>query len=579
MINFGALKVFLRRSRATSFIYKKLFRQYHLIKRRFPRSYSSWIKQSESIAEYVSQEINNPILVIIDADGKSEKELSSLVQSIMVQDYPFWTVSIYYSADQNSKSFIKKISLKDERVALYHKDRYELAHEIMGVNGDDNCWLMMLTGNFLLSPHCLSEFNLSVNSLPNGCALVYSDHDELSRLQKREKPHFKPDWNPDLFYNQDYIENCCIYSAAAIIQLGNLKLSFTRDFFYDLTLRISKIDNNSFIHHVSKVLFHKRKKLAKLNPELAECSLRQALKNELIKVKSDDKHSLVINWPIPKNEPLVSLIIPTRNGYDFLKQAINSIVEKTTYKKYEIIIIDNQSDCQSTLDYLAFLDEQFTTINIVKYDLPFNYSAINNFAVRHANGEIIGFVNNDIEVISPYWLTEMVSHSVRVDIGCVGAKLYYENNTVQHAGVIIGMWGCAGHSHKHYKRASLGYCERLIHVQNYSAVTAACLLIKKQVFEQVGGFNEKDLPVQFNDVDLCLKVKNLNLNNLWTPYAELYHHESVSRGIDTKPEQIERANREVEYMHNTWDTTNYSDPAYNINLNYAYEDFSITRRK
>ena len=214
----------------------------------------------------------------------------------------------------------------------------------------------------------------------------------------------------------------------------------------------------------------------------------------------------------------------------------------------------------------------------VPYDLPFNYSAINNYAVDHENGEILGLSNNDVEVISNNWLTEMVSHALRANIGCVGAKLYYANNTLQHAGVIVGMHGCAGHSHKFYKRASLGYFERLIHVQNYSAVTAACLLIRKEVFKQVAGFDEQNLTIAFNDIDLCLKVKNLNLHNLWTPHAELYHHESISRGVDTKPEQIERANKEIEYMHNAWNTQNFNDPAYNINLSVACEDFSITRR-
>jgi GT2 family glycosyltransferase len=437
---------------------------------------------------------------------------------------------------------------------------------------------MILSGNFLLSPHCLTEFNLRINHGPNNSALIYSDHDELSHIQKRKNPNFKPDWNPDLFYSQDYIENCCIYSARVIAELGLSQTAFSRDFFYNLTLRIAKVDDDSVIQHIPKVLFHKIKPLAKLDASLAQLTLQNALQNELITVLNNEKHGLLVSWPIPKKEPLVSLIIPTRNGHDILKQAINSIVEKTSYQNYEIIIVDNQSDCQKTLDYLSYLTKRHKTVRVVPYDLPFNYSAINNFAVDHANGEILGFINNDVEVISKNWLTEMVSHALRANIGCVGAKLYYANNTLQHAGVIVGMHGCAGHSHKFYKRASLGYFERLIHVQNYSAVTAACLLIRKEVFKQVAGFDEQNLTIAFNDIDLCLKVKNLNLHNLWTPHAELYHHESISRGVDTKPEQIERANKEIEYMHNAWNTQNFNDPAYNINLSVACEDFSITRR-
>jgi GT2 family glycosyltransferase len=574
MINWKPLKAILRRNSATSFAYKKLVRIYYLTRRRFPRSYKNWIALSENLTQYVIQKTHRPILILLDAGGKNESELITLIQSIKDQDYPFWQLSIYYSQDSNRQSSLKNILLEDSRIALYRKDHYELGHEVFDDELETKPWLMMLTGDFLLSPYCLTELILSTNSE----SLMYSDHDELSWTKQRKNPNFKPDWNPDLFYSQDYIENCCIYNADLIAKLGFSKLNFSRDFFYHLTLEIARINKHSTIKHVPKVLFHKVKALPKLNAELAERALKQTLENKKIIVKNNPHDGLLIHWPIPKTQPLVSLIIPTRNGYDILKQAVDSIVEKTTYQNYEIIIIDNQTDCQRTLDYLSSLNEQYTTIRILLYDFPFNYSAMNNFAVQHANGQILGFINNDIQVISPNWLTEMVSHVLRTEIGCVGAKLYYPNDTIQHAGVIVGMWGCAGHSHKHAKGRSSGYYDRLTHVQNYSAVTAACLLIRKQVFEQVDGFEEQNLTIQFNDVDLCLKVKSLNLYNLWTPHAELYHHESVSRGLEIKPEQIARSNREVKYMHNTWNTRNYNDPAYNINLSFTCEDFSITRR-
>jgi GT2 family glycosyltransferase len=573
MINWKPLKAFLRRNRATSFAYKKLVRLYYQTMRRFPRNYSNWIELSENLTKNTTQDFHSPILILLDADTKNESELTTLIKSVNNQDYPFWRLAIYYSQNNKKLPVIKSL-LKNDQSALYQKELHELGHEIVDVNKEGKAWVMMLTGDFLLSCHCLTEFMLSATN----ASLTYSDHDELSRKNQRKKPNFKPDWNPDLFYSQDYIENCCIYKAGLIAELGFSKLSFSRDFLYNLTLKISKNDKHFSINHVPKVLFHKIKTLPKLNAGLAKQALRQTFGNELLEVKSNPQGGLLINWPIPDTQVLVSLIIPTRNGYDILKQAVDSIVEKTTYKNYEIIIVDNQSDCQKTLDYLALLEQQFTTIRVLPYDLPFNYSAINNFAVQHANGDILGFINNDIEVISPNWLTEMVSHALRPEIGCVGAKLYYPNNTVQHGGVIVGMWGCAGHSHKYYKRRFRGYCDRLIQVQNYSAVTAACLLIRRHLFEQVSGFNEQNLSIQFNDVDLCLKVKSLNLYNLWTPHAELYHHESISRGLDIKPEQIDRSNKEVAYMHNTWNTQNFNDPAYNINLSLSCEDFSLTRQ-
>ncbi|WP_208123096.1 glycosyltransferase [Spirabiliibacterium mucosae] len=215
---------------------------------------------------------------------------------------------------------------------------------------------------------------------------------------------------------------------------------------------------------------------------------------------------------------------------------------------------------------------------MLKYPHPFNYSAINNFAIKKAKGKIIGLINNDIEVINGDWLSEMVSHAIREDIGCVGAMLYYPNNLVQHAGVILGIGGVAGHSHKFSTKEDCGYFSRLRLVQNYSAVTAACLVMRKSVFNEVGGLNEIDLTVAFNDVDLCLKVMKCGYRNLWTPYAELYHHESISRGQENTPEKLLRFQKEVNYMKFTWGTNSKIDQFYNMNLSFLREDFSIPIR-
>jgi len=212
---------------------------------------------------------------------------------------------------------------------------------------------------------------------------------------------------------------------------------------------------------------------------------------------------------------------------------------------------------------------------VLRYDKPFNYSAINNFAVEHSNAPLIGLINNDIEVISPDWLAEMVSWAVQPDVGCVGAKLYYGNGTLQHAGVILGLGGVAGHSHKHFPGNHVGYFYRLKILQNLSAVTAACLIVRREIFKEVGGLNEKDLPVSFNDVDFCLKVRDAGYLNVWTPYAELYHLESVSRGSDTLPQHVERAEREIAYMKSTWKTDEKEDPYYSANLTKDFENFGF----
>jgi len=271
----------------------------------------------------------------------------------------------------------------------------------------------------------------------------------------------------------------------------------------------------------------------------------------------------------------VSLIVPTRNALKLVRQAVTSLLEKTDYPNFEIVVVDNGSDDPQTLAYFAEISRSADTrVRVLPYHAPFNYSAINNFAVRESRGEIIGLLNNDVEAINPEWLNEMVSQATRPGIGAVGAMLYYPLNTVQHAGVILGLGGVAGHPFKEFPRGDQGQKNRLRLVQNYSAVTAACLLIRKDRFLEVGGFNEKDLPVAFNDVDLCCKLVSAGYRNLWTPYAEFYHHESATRGVEDTPEKKARFQSEVDYMMNTWGSLLMADPAYNPNLTLVGEDFS-----
>ena len=250
------------------------------------------------------------------------------------------------------------------------------------------------------------------------------------------------------------------------------------------------------------------------------------------------------------------------------------ILEKTTYAPYEIIIVDNGSVENETLAYFEQL-KAHKNVRILRYDKPFNYSAINNFAVSKAKGSIIGLINNDIEVISPDWLTEMVSWAAQEDVGCVGAKLYYANNTIQHAGVILGIGGVANHAHLGLPRHSPGYFGRAVVLSNYSAVTGACLVVRKSVFKQVGGLDAKNLAVAFNDVDFSLKVRNAGYLNVSTPYAELYHLESASRGADEDGKKRERFVREVNYMMRKWRDELINDPYYSPSLTRTRGDFSL----
>jgi GT2 family glycosyltransferase len=326
-------------------------------------------------------------------------------------------------------------------------------------------------------------------------------------------------------------------------------------------LKVVADDSLCIIKHVPFVLYSEKRVDLGGNPEtFTDTSVKR------------------ISWPLPKNLPLVSIIIPTRNCKELVKQCIESLYKLTDYNNFEVLLVNNDSDDLESIHYFKQLADD-EKVKLLNYNAAFNYSAINNFAVKHAKGDVLLFMNNDIELLHKDWLEEMVIQVMREDIGCVGAKLYYPNMTIQHAGVILGLWGCAGHSHKHAKHKDIGYMNRLNVVQNYSAVTAACMAVRKQVFNEVDGFNEESLTVAFNDVDLCLKIQAKGYRNLWTPYAEMIHHESSSRGSEDTPEKKARETKEIAYMQSTWHLDTEIDPAYSPWLTAQKEDFSFVNEK
>ncbi|MDE0970367.1 MAG: glycosyltransferase family 2 protein, partial [Octadecabacter sp.] len=276
-------------------------------------------------------------------------------------------------------------------------------------------------------------------------------------------------------------------------------------------------------------------------------------------------------WPLHE-EPSVTIVIPTRDRLEITQITVESILEKTAYTNYEIVIVDNGSVEPDTLSWFKKITCT-PQVRVVHDDGSFNFSRLNNKAVQKSQSEIIALVNNDTEIISAEWLREMVSLAVRPDVGCVGAKLYYPDNTIQHAGVVVGLGNIAAHAFRGSPRADPGYFARLVLRQEYTAVTAACLVVRKAIYEEVGGLNEKHLTVAFNDVDFCLKVKAAGYRNLWTPLAELYHHESASRKPDDTPAKKSRFKSEVNYMLSTWQTKTFDDPAYNPNLSKHHPDF------
>lgn len=271
---------------------------------------------------------------------------------------------------------------------------------------------------------------------------------------------------------------------------------------------------------------------------------------------------------------MVSIVIPTRDAVSLLRQCVNSVLAKTTYPHFEVVVVDNGSRDPVALEYLSDI-ARWPQVRVLRYDQPFNYSAINNFAVAQVSGEVLCLLNNDTEVISPDWLEEMVGHLCQEKVGVVGAKLYYPDGRVQHGGDVVGPGGCANHLHQFIARDDPGYCHRAVVAQELSAVTAACMVTWRALYQRLGGLDEKHLPVAFNDVDYCLRVRQAGHKVVWTPHAELYHHESVSRGKDISPRRLKVARREVAYMRRRWRREMQYDPFYNPNFSYMRPDFVL----
>ncbi len=430
--------------------------------------------------------------------------------------------------------------------------------------------LLVLSVGERMHPKALNA--LFHNAREHQAEIVYGDSDSISKVGDRGNAELYPDWNPDLQISTAYIRSGAMLLGKEVItnwftfyfkSSGQLSLAL-----WLVSSYFDKIRYN--IVHVPLVLSHRYQAPGTL--EWSQLLASRLPKDAAMSSKKDGE-LVSIQWPLV-NQPKVSLIIPTKNAWELVKVCIESILNKTEYSNYEILLIDNQSDEEESLAYFSSL-EMHPKIKVIAYPYPFNYSAINNFAVTHATGEIIGLINNDIEVISPRWLTFMLGHVLRDDIGCVGAKLLYPDTRIQHAGVVMGYGGGAGHAHKYFPRYHPGYLHRLACSNNYSAVTAACLLVSKADFWAVGGLNEQDLTVAFNDVDFCLKVQALGRFNLYCAEAELFHHESVSRGMDDTTEKRQRFESELAYLQSTWKDVIAHDPAYNPNLTLRRENFSL----
>ncbi len=554
------------------------------------KSYETWVAMYDTLHQEDRAAIRadtdalryKPLLSVVMPVYNTPREfLRQAIDSVLGQLYAHWELCIAddCSPDPGILRILATYQRKDPRIKVVRRDR----------NGEiaaaSNSALALATGEFvalmdhddILPAHALYMVAVELNRYPEA-DIVYSDEDRIDGSNIRYGAYFKSDWNPDLMRGQNMINHLGVYRRSLLASIGGFRFGYEGSQDYDLALRAVERTTPERIRHIPHILYHWRVfsqsgSVSGSNLPRATRAARQAVQDHLDRLGTGatvgpapglESYSRVI-YPLPAVPPPVTLIVPTRDKVELLSQCVSSLIERTDYPDFDVIIVDNGSCEAETLAYFASLAGK-SPVKILAFDREFNYSAINNFAIGQARGNVIGLVNNDTRVIEPGWLKEMVSHALRPEVGAVGAKLLYPDDRVQHAGVVTGIHGVANHAHRFCARDDVGYFGRLVLTQEYSCVTAACLVMRKAVYEEVGGLDETNLKVSFNDVDLCLRIRNKRYLVVWTPNAELYHMESASRGRDTHPEQAERARNEVRYLKTRWGESLLCDPYYNPNL-------------
>lgn len=515
--------------------------------------------------------------------------LARAIASVRSQLYPDWQLCIADDASLSAhvRRVIERAAAEDPRVeAVFRQER---GH----ISAASNTALTLARGEFSvlldhddeLTEHALYELAHELCRDP-GADLIYTDEDKIDERGRLRDAFFKPDWNPDLLLGQNYLAHLCALRTSLVRKLGGFREGFEGSQDYDLVLRVAAHSPPARLRHVPAVLYHWRSLRASTAHSSSAKSYAQdaglrAVRDHLAiqapgaRAESGPlPNTHRIRWPLPADPPLVTLIIPTRDGRPILEKCVESLLSRTAFRRIELVVVDNQSSDLPTLDYLADLQRR-RVARVVRFDAPFNFSAINNLAVReHARGDVVGLLNNDLEIVEPGWLDEMVTQALRPGIGAVGARLLYPDGTLQHGGILLGIGGAAGHEHKYLPRDDPGYFGRAQLAHDVSAVTAACLVIRRDTFLEAQGFDES-LPVAFNDVDFCLRVRALGLRNLWTPFATLVHHESKTRGREDTPERKARFEDEKRRLKERWGNALQDDPAYNPNLSLEAEDFSL----
>lgn len=559
--------------------------------------YARWVRAYDTLSEadvdamraHMAAFKDKPLIsVVMPVFNPPEAYLREAIQSVIDQIYSNWELCIADDASTapHVRDVLEEFAQRDTRIKVtYRKENGHISRASNSAlelaTGD---WVALLDHDDYLPAHAL--FCVVETILANPQAqLIYSDEDKIDEQGYRFDPYFKSDWDPLLICGHNMFSHLGVYRRDLVSVIGGFRTGFEGAQDYDLILRCSERVDRAAILHIPRVLYHWRAIAGSTarDPKAKDYATSAALRaltehfartGQAASVEENGNRSGIrVRFDLPDPAPAVSIIIPTRNRKDLLECCVDSILARTDYPHFEIVIVDNGSDEAETLAYLDRLSGQHG-IRVLRFDGEFNFSAINNFAVGQVTSELICLLNNDTEVKSPAWLSEMAALAIQPSAGVVGAKLLYPDNTIQHAGVIMGLGRHAAHVYEGFPASAPGPAGRLVLAHEVSAVTAACCVVKRSIYESLGGLDELEFKVAYNDVDFCLRVSQAGYRNFWTPEAVLYHHESRSRGSDTAPAALARFEGEQRALRYRWGQWIARDPFYNPNLSLEKADGS-----
>ncbi|WP_146749573.1 glycosyltransferase [Ensifer adhaerens] len=543
------------------------------------------------ILEGVDRLLTRPLIsIVMPVYNPEPRFLRRALDTILLQLYPDWELCIAEDCSPNDeiRTILQEYAARDERIKVVY--RSENGH----ISRASNSALELVTGSFValmdhddeLPAHALYMVALELNIHPQA-DIIYTDEDKIDASGRRHDPYFKTDWNRELFYSQNIVAHLGIYRTSLVKAAGGFRVGFEGSQDYDFTLRLLKLTSTDRIRHIPHVLYHWRifegvRTFSSNNPQLSVETARRAMEEYFADVEPDSQVLPILSFPgwwrikrsLPAQTPSVTVVIPTRDRVELVRACVDGLLNRTNYPKLDVLIVDNGSVEAETLSYFSSVIAD-PRVRILRDDGPFNYSRLNNRAAGIAQGDYICFLNNDIDVIEIDWLSEMMSQAIQPGVGAVGTRLLYGSGTLQHVGVTLGVYGVAAHGHRHFAGNSIGYFGHPQLVREVSAVTGAALLMAKTIFRTVGGFDERNLAVSYNDVDLCLRVGAAGYRIVYTPFAALFHLESASRGADVSPEQKELQRIERGYMQARWGRLLEHDPHYSPNLTLSNEDYNL----